>query len=133
MKLIQKVRACRALAEMMKSDWEFSFIYPLIHLMEEMKTDYEFFCREEMKLVAKYGKKEEDGTVSIDEKGCFRFDDEENRLNYQQRHRVLEETEVPEKPRIPVPRPSNVRGEWLEALIPFCDFRQEEKDHESLA
>ncbi|MGM9567979.1 MAG: hypothetical protein ACI3W6_07365 [Clostridia bacterium] len=133
MKLLQTVKAYRALAEMMKSDWDFSFIYPLVHLMREMKTDYEFFCREEMKLVARFGKKEDDGTVSIDEKGCFRFSDEDSRLEYQRCHRALEETEVADKPLISVPRPSNVRGEWLEALIPFCDFRQEETDYESLA
>lgn len=132
MKLIETVRAYRALVEMMKAEWDFSFIYPLVRLMRELETDYAFFCREEMKLVAQFGKKEADGTVAIDEKGCFCFADEENRQAYQQRHFALEESKVPDKPVTVLPQPANMRGEWLKALLPLCDFRQEESDDEPL-
>ena len=126
MKLIEKVHAYRALTEMMKADWEFSFIYPLVCLMQELKADYEFFCREEMKLAARFGKKDEDGLVTIDETGYFRFSDEESREEYQRRHLDLEETEAAECSRRVLPMPRSVRGEWLKALLPCCDFRQED-------
>lgn len=125
MKLIEKVHAYRALTEMMKTDWDFSFIYPLVRLMEEIKADYEFFCREEMKLAARFGKKEEDGLVTIDETGCFCFPDEESRKDYQRFHLDLEETETAECSRRILPTPRSMRGEWLKALLPFCDFGQE--------
>ena len=53
MTLADKVRAYRALSEMMAEEWEFSFIYPLIGLMGDLSADYEFFSREEMKLVSR--------------------------------------------------------------------------------
>lgn len=133
MKLIEKVQAYRVLNEIMKENWSFSFIYPLVHLMREIKGDYDFFCREEMKLVARFGKKEADGTVLIDEKGCFCFPDEENQQKYQRCHFDLENTQAVDLPLISLPHPENMRGEWLNALLPFCSFEQEEKIDEPFA
>lgn len=132
MKLIECVNAYRALTEMMKEDWEFSFIYPLTHLMQKLAVDYDFFCREEMKLVALFGKKEDDGKVAVGENGAFCFADESSRKEYRQRHLALEEAEFPAEEPLVLATPPRIRGDWLRALLPFCDFQQEENHHGTL-
>ena len=126
MKLIENVRAYRCVTEMMKESWSFSFIYPLIRLAAELKEDYELFSREEMALVARWGKKEADGTVKVDENGCFTFADEKSREAYYRSRKNLEETERESPPPIESEMPSFIRGEWLAALLPFCSFPEKE-------
>lgn len=125
MKLIEKVAAYKALREMMKEDWAFSFIYPLLGLMRDLEKDYTLFCNEEMKLVATCGAKEENGKVALDPEGVFSFADEKSMERYQQKHKELEafETESPKK--VSLPSPAKMKGEWLSAIAPFCSFREE--------
>ena len=125
MKLIDKVLAYRAICEMMKEEWEFSFIYPLVCLMAELARDYDFFTVEEMKLVSRYGKKEADGTVAVDRGGCFSFVATEDAAAYSAAHRRLEQLDMtsPDQ-KLTLVCPDHIRGEWLRALLPFCDFQK---------
>lgn len=127
MQLIQKVYAYRAICEMMREDWEFDFIYPLVCRMGELARDYEFFSLEERKLVAKYGKKEADGTVSVDSEGGFTFADAEAAAAYGEAHRRLEELEREDSPALRLTMPRRIRGEWLRALLPLCDFPEKKE------
>lgn len=126
MTLAEKVRAYRALNEMMAEEWEFPFIYPLIGLMRELSADYEFFSREEMKLVSRYGKKEEDGTVTIDGRGGFTFADAASAAEFKEKHRELSELSSAEVEKAELKMPPHIKGEWLRALLPFCRFVGEE-------
>ena len=129
MKLIEKVWAYRSLKEMMKENWDFAFIYPLVKLAPQLVGDYDFFCREERKLVLEYGKKEVDGSVTVAEDGSFFFADEAARCGYGKAHRELEELETPPLPSVSVPKPQRIRGDWLRAIAPFCTFQGDESDH----
>ena len=129
MKLIEKVWAYRSLKEMMKENWDFAFIYPLVKLTPQLVGDYDFFCREERKLVLEYGKKEVDGSVTVAEDGSFFFADEAARCGYGKAHRELEELETPPLPSVLVPKPQRIRGDWLRAIAPFCTFQGDESDH----
>ena len=143
MKLIEKVWAYRSLKEMMKENWDFAFIYPLVKLTPQLVGDYDFFCREERKLVLEYGKKEVDGSVTVAEDGSFFFADEAARCGYGKAHRELEELEenvrrldqdlkeleTPPLPSVSVPKPQRIRGDWLRAIAPFCTFQGDESDH----
>lgn len=124
MKLIDKVLAYRAICEMMKEEWDFSFIYPLVCLMADLVRDYDFFTIEEMKLVSRFGKKEADGTVAVDGGGSFAFASAADAAAYTAEHRKLEQlaTEAPQK--IALECPDHIRGEWLRALLPLCDFQK---------
>ena len=122
MKLIEKVVAYKAIREMMKEDWDFNFIYRLTKLMTALEPDYTLFCNEEMKLVAAYGKKEENGKVALDGDGIFSFAGEGDMHRYQEKHRELEHLEVTAPARAEVKAPGQMRGEWLRAIGPFCDF-----------
>ncbi len=124
MKLIEKVVAYHALREIMKEDWDFAFIYPLMRLMRLLEGDYALFCNEEMKLVAAYGAKEENGKVALDADGVFSFADEESMECYQQKHKELKElkTDAPEPISLPVP--NKMKGTWLAAIAPFCSFQE---------
>lgn len=130
MKLIEKVVAYKALREMMKEDWDFSFIYPLMGLMRNLEGDYALFCKEEMKLVAAYGAKEDNGKVALDAEGVFSFADEESMEFYRQKHKELEAfvTKSPEK--VLLPSPVKMKGEWLTAIAPFCSFQEEAMGNE---
>ncbi|HMM05267.1 MAG TPA: hypothetical protein PKD52_01120 [Clostridiales bacterium] len=127
MKLIEKVTAYKALGEIMKEDWDFAFIYPLMGLMRLLEGDYALFCNEEMKLVAAYGAKESNGKVALDADGVFSFADEESMNRYQQKHKELEAliTDAPE--RISLPAPGKMKGAWLAAIAPFCSFQSFEE------
>lgn len=127
MQLIQKVYAYRAICEMMREEWEFDFIYPLICRMGDLARDYEFFSLEERKLVAKYGKKEADGRVSLDSEGGFTFADAEAAKSYAEEHRHLEELECEDFPMLHITMPPRIRGEWLRALLPLCDFPEKKE------
>ena len=129
MKLIEKVWAYRSLKEMMKENWDFAFIYPLVKLTPQLVGDYDFFCREERKLVLEYGKKEVDGSVTVAEDGSFFFADEAARCGYGKAHRELEELETPPLPSVSVPKAQRIRGDWLRAIAPFCTFQGDESDH----
>lgn len=129
MKLVERVRAYRAINEMMAEEWDFGFIYPLVKLMAELSADYEFFSREEMKLVSRFGKKEEDGTVVIDAQGGFLFENNACAEDYARCHRELEGLEAVETEKISLICPSLIKGEWLKALLPFCVFEGREGDH----
>ncbi|MGI5874043.1 MAG: hypothetical protein ACOX8R_05215 [Bacillota bacterium] len=126
MRLLDKVRAYKALDEMMEEEWDFDFIYPLTKLMLALAPDYRFFCREEMKLVAKWGKKGENGGVAIAADGSFDFADADHREGYEREHRRLENiaSEGELSPLLP-PLPQRIRGKWLKALLPFCRFEAE--------
>lgn len=131
MKLIEKIYAYSAIGEMMREDWDFRFIYPLVCLMGDLSRDYEFFSLEERKLVAKYGKKEADGTVAVDGEGGFTFADIESATAYAEEHRCLEELEGEAPPRLQLVMPGRIRGQWLRALLPFCDFKEERAGDDS--
>jgi len=133
MKLIEKVLAYRAICEMMKEEWEFSFIYPLVCLMAELARDYEFFTLEEMKLVSRYGKKEADGTVAVDHSGSFSFADTDDASAYAAAHRKLEQLDTAAPQKIPLVCPDHIRGEWLRALLPLCDFQKAGDAHGQIA
>lgn len=133
MKLIDKVRAYRSICEMMREEWEFSFIYPLVCLMADLARDYEFFSREEMKLVSRYGKKDDDGTVAVDALGSFTFADTAAAEAYAAAHRDLEELDTAEMAPLSLVRPDHIRGEWLRALLPFCTFEKAGDDHGKIA
>lgn len=125
MKLIDKVLAYRAICEMMKEEWDFSFIYPLVCLMAELARDYDFFTLEEMKLVSRYGKKEADGTVAVDGGGSFSFATTEDAASYTAAHRKLEQLDTANPPqKISLVCPDHIRGEWLRALLPLCEFQK---------
>ena len=130
MTLADKVRAYRALSEMMAEEWEFSFIYPLIGLMGDLSADYEFFSREEMKLVSRYGKKEEDGTVAIDGNGGFDFADAASAAGFSEKHRELSELTTADPQKTVLKMPPHIKGEWLRALMPFCRFVGEEGERD---
>lgn len=129
MKLIEKVQAYRSLKEMMKENWDFAFIYPLVGLAPQLTDDYDFFCREERKLVLQYGKRDADGSVTVAEDGSFFFADDAARRGYGKAHRELEELETPPVSAVSVPKPQRIRGEWLKAIAPFCTFKGDESDH----
>lgn len=130
MKLIEKVTAYKAIREMMKENWDFDFIFRLTRLMRSLEAEYALFCNEEMKLVATYGKKEENGKVALDQEGVFSFDDEEDMRQYQQKHKELEAVEMDTPAKISVHTPKKMRGDWLNAIEPFCIFLTEEQNHE---
>lgn len=124
MKLIEKVIAYKALREIMEEDWDFAFIYPLMGLMRRLESDYTLFCNEEMKLVAAYGAKEENGKVALGADGVFTFADEESMNRYQQKHKELEEFETAAPALVSLPLPGKVKGTWLGAIEAFCSFRE---------
>lgn len=125
MKLIDKVVAYKALREMMKEDWDFAFIYPLMQLMRNLEGDYILFCNEEMKLVAAFGAKAEDGKVVLDSDGVFSFANEESMEHYQEKHKALGEQETDFSEKISIPAPVRMKGAWLQAIAPFCSFQKE--------
>ncbi len=124
MKLIEKVNAYKVLREMIKEEWPFEFAYKITQLMRFLEPEYQFFSEEEMKLVAAYGKKDEDGKIALDADGSFNFADEENMRTYLRRIKELKDTEmdVEDEPRISVSPPGFIKGEWLAAIEPFFDF-----------
>ena len=129
MKLIDKVNAYKTLREMIKEEWPFGFAYKITQLMRFLEPEFQFFSEEEMKLVAAYGKKDEDGKVALDGDGSFAFASEEDMRTYLSRMKELKETEmdVEEEPKISVSPPGFIKGEWLAAIEPFFDFEYEEK------
>ena len=130
MKLIEKVIAYKAIREMMKENWDFDFIFRLTRLMRSLEAEYACFCNEEMKLVAAYGKKEENGKVALDQEGVFSFHNEEDMAQYQQKHKELEAVKVDAPAKISLHTPEKMRGDWLNAIEPFCIFLTEEQNHE---
>ena len=134
MKLTDAVGAYRALAQMMKEAWDFDFIYPLLQLWRELRTDYEFFCNEEIRLVTVYGKKNGEGKVEIAADGSFAFADATAAEAYRQAHEELGQRDIGEKQKITLAPPACIRGEWVAALAPYCDFKKKEgalKNHET--
>lgn len=129
MKLIDKVNAYKTLREMIKEEWPFGFAYKITQLMRFLEPEFQFFSEEEMKLVAAYGKKDEDGKVALDSDGSFAFASEEDMRTYLSRMKELKDTEmdVEEEKKISVSPPGFIKGEWLAAIEPFFDFEYEEK------
>lgn len=124
MTLMDAVGAYRALAQMMKESWNFEFIYPLLKLWRELETDYEYFCGEEIKLVSAYGKKNAEGKVAVAADGSFDFPNLEAGEKYRAAHLELGQRKIPDRPKLSLTPPCFIRGEWVAALAPFCDFEQ---------
>lgn len=129
MQLIEKVQAYRTICRMMTEEWDFSFIYPLVCLLADLAPDYEYFSGEEMKLVALYGKKEDDGTVVLDAAGRFNFADTASAAAYEAAHRGLCATDTAPLPKRKLACPDHIRGQWLNALLPFCEFQKAGDPH----
>lgn len=130
MKLIDRVKAYKALQEMMQEEWDFDFAYKITSLMRDLEKDFRFFSDEEMKLVVAYGKKEENGKVAISPDHSFSFANEHDLKDYVAAYNELVNSDTDDMEKIILKQPVSIKGEWLLALEPFCIFEGDNKNND---
>ena len=92
MKLIDCVAAYKAVHEMMDLEQAYPTAHALLSLKRQLKPHVDFCAVEEMKLVDKYAKKDENGVVWG--KIGFVFADPEKALEYAEKRKELMDVEV---------------------------------------
>ena len=107
----------------METECDFQTAYDLLQIKKKLQEHAAFFCQKEQELIAKYGKKNDEGIVDIDPAGNFKADGAEAAAAYQRDKIELGKVEVawddePKK----IPRPEKIRPVTIEALEGVIEF-----------
>lgn len=122
-KIMDAYRACLALSE---KEMDFGSAHRLLLLRQELEIHVRFFSEQEQKLVEKYGKKQEDGTV-LSADGRFSFASEKDKNLYLAAWQELAQTETDIRwKRCFCHPPERLSASQLLALEPFVDFADSE-------
>ena len=129
MKLIEAVRAYRAIEEMLDETWDTAFLAALCRLKAQLADDYLAFCGEELALVMAAARRDEPGRVAIAADGSFTFKDDAARRRYLEAHHRLEQRECDDIAVVDLPAVPRLRGAWYAALSPCCRFDHEKGEN----
>lgn len=125
MYLIECVNAYLAATQMQQKETDYQTAYALLEVKRELQSSVDFFREEELKLVKKYAKTDENGQVQWLENERFAFDDPEGAERFQKERKMLCMTQTDEpKPRH-APIPERISPAQLEALEKFIRFGEE--------
>lgn len=121
--LIECVNAYAATVYLAEKEWDYKTAYALAELKRALQPHVDFFIKEEQKLIQEYGRKGEDGTVELTEKGTFRFAAAEDAQKYNAKRNELGLVPVKTEWEVrKLPRPERIKPIHLEALRGFIDF-----------
>lgn len=125
MYLIECVNAYLAASQMQQWEMDYQTAYALLKLKRTMQTQLEFYQSEEMKLVKKYAKADEDGNVQWEDGNKFSFADAEKAKRFAKAREELSMTQVDDIEPVSVPSPERISPAQLEALEKFIHFGEE--------
>lgn len=122
MYLIECVNAYLAATQMQQKEMNYQTAYALLKVKKELQPSVDFFREEELKLVKKYAKTDENGQVQWLENERFAFEDPEAAEEFQKEREKLcmTQTDEPEQRRAPIPE--RISPTQLEALEKFICF-----------
>ena len=115
--------AFTAVSQLMETECDYQTAYELLHIKKKLQEHAEFFYQKEQELIAKYGKKNEQGTVELDPKGTFTAAGAEEALAFNREKLELGKVEVHwgDKPK-QLPKPEKIRPVTIEALEGIIEF-----------
>lgn len=123
MYLIQCVNAYTAVLALAEKECDYNTAYALVMLKRKLQPHVDFFVAQEMELVEKYARKDDDGKVIMTERGGFVFADPSKAEEYETRRRQLGMVDVAgEFEPVCVPVPATITAIHLEALEGFLNF-----------
>ena len=123
MLLAKAVTAFTAVSQLMETECDFQTAYELLQIKKKLQGHAEFFYQKEQELIAKYGKKNEQGTVELDPSGTFTAAGAEEALSYRREKLELGKVEVywGDEPKR-LPSPEKIRPVTIEALEGIIEF-----------
>ncbi len=125
MYLIECTSAYLAATQMQQKEMDYQTAYALLKLKKSLQTQVDFYQGEEMKLVEKYAKKDENGKVQWSEGDKFSFDDTEKAKEFYEQRKKLCMTQVDDVEPVKAPKPDKISPAQLEALEKFIHFGEE--------
>lgn len=123
MLLAKAFTAFTAVSQLMETECDYQTAYDLLQIKKKLQGHAEFFYQKEQELIAKYGKKNEQGTVELDPNGKFTAAGAEEALAYQREKLELGKVEVywGDEPKRLL-RPEKIRPVTIEALEGIIEF-----------
>lgn len=123
MLLAKAFTAFTAVSQLMETECDFQTAYELLQTKKKLQPHAEFFYQKEQELIAKCGKKNEQGTVELDPNGKFTAAGAEEALAFKREKLELGKVviEWSEKPK-QLPRPEKIRPVTIEALEGIIEF-----------
>ena len=122
MKLIQCITAYLALAQLMRTEWDFAAAHSLLLLKRALQPHVDFYRQEEWKLVERYGKKNEKGMVPLEKNGQFPFEKTEYAQLFRAEKNKLNAVAVEGLGVYTIHAPKKIKPALLEAMCGLIRF-----------
>ncbi len=125
MYLIECVNAYLAATQMQQKEMDYQTAYALLKIKRELQPSVDFFRDEELKLVQKYARTDENGQIQWLENERFAFEDPAGAEQFQKERERLCMTQTDEPERRHAPIPERISPAQIEALEKFIGFGEE--------
>lgn len=125
MYLIECISAYIAATQMQQKETGYQTAYALLRVKRELQTQIDFFRDEELKLIKKYARTDENGQIQWLENERFAFEDTASAEEFKREREKLCMTQTDEPETLHAPIPERISPAQLEALEKFIRFGEE--------
>jgi hypothetical protein len=125
MYLIECISAYIAATQMQQKEMGYQTAYALLRVKRELQTQIDFFRDEELKLIKKYARTDENGQIQWLENERFAFEDTASAEEFKREREKLCMTQTDEPETLHAPIPERISPAQLEALEKFIRFGEE--------
>lgn len=125
MYLIECISAYIAATQMQQKETGYQTAYALLRVKRELQTQIDFFRDEELKLIKKYARTDENGQIQWLKNERFAFEDTASAEEFKREREKLCMTQTDEPETLHAPIPERISPAQLEALEKFIRFGEE--------